>query len=373
MSSGTGRALVVAQSALHDEPWMSHSDEYARVLAQILAADLVQLERRPTRAAAVLQHRYRVRNAAAKLAPLRTFELATPRPAYDVAVVVVNNLEQLGRLAAVRSWRSVAPCRIGIVTEVWPPFVASASVALADMSHHFEHLFVGVHGVVEQMRSATSAAVTYLPPAADVLAVEPVHPGERDHDVVNLGRRDPAQHELLRRSVGRYHAPTPPRRGVGDLAAHRREYLQLVGSGRFHVANFARFDQPEVRGDVCDYGYRYFEALAAGSVLVGTHPEGEPEQIVFGGAAPFLDLPLGATTVPPALRRALDDPDLAADLALRHRGLALEGHDVLHRWEAVAAATGLGTAPGAEARRHLLEERRRDLERTGSWRPVQPQ
>jgi hypothetical protein len=354
-------ALVVSQSALDREPWMSHSDEYARVLTEILDADLVQVGRRSTFVASRLHDRFRIRNALAVLPWTRTFELHPPRRRYDLAVVVVNNLDQLGRIAAMPRWRGLARRRIAIATEAWPPFVEQG-VVLQRMRRDFDHLFIGVLGVVDRVRELSGTDVSFLPPAADVLAVEVVAPDRRPFDVVNLGRRDPSQHRVLEEWAsggGRYHSPAGPPAQIRSHRRQRHEYLSTVASGRFHVANHARFDDPHVSCGLREYGYRYFEALAAGAIVVGDHPTGPVEHIVFPGGTPFLEFPVGARSLPSDLARTLGDPTRIAELAARHRNLALTEHDVLHRWERMSAAAGLdGSTPGAARRRAELERRR---------------
>lgn len=352
-------ALVVSQSDLHDEAWMSHSDEYARVLATMLDADLVQLSCRDSVVARVLRDRYRLRNVASGLPWTRTFEIAPPRQTYDVAVVVVNNLHQLRRMAAVPQWRSIADLRIAIVTELWPPAIEVSRPTLDEIGHDVDHVFVAVDGVVSDLERTSGVAVSFLPPAADAFAAPVVRPRARPFDVVNLGRRDPAQHAVLRSWAHErgtsYHAPETPAPRVGDHAAHRREYLTRVGSGRFHVANVARFDDPDVAQGHREYGYRYFEALATGAVVVGDHPPIGMQRRVFGDDVPFLHLPVGATALPDDLDRVLSDLDVATDLAVRSRRLALQGHDVLHRWLEIARTVEVGEFAGVARRREALE------------------
>jgi hypothetical protein len=361
---GSGRAapldaVVVSSRRLWDLPWTAYCTELESVLAELLDADTVEIERRDGRIAAALAPRFRARNVAARWSSLRSFDWELPDRRYDLALVVVNDLRQLGVLAALPSWRSLARTFVAYVYEIWPAWVPAASPVIDQVVEHLDHLFVGIRVGAEAVQASTSTPVSFLLPAVDTLAIGPaVTVDDRRIDVSNRGRRDPRQHALLvdwARRTGAFYEFDTLRDGiVADPLEHRRHYYEQTTRSRAFVANPARFDLPELSAGAVEVGLRYLEALACGTVLVGDHPRGSSCRRVLGDPPGVAVLPAGAPTLGVELEQLLGDPATLHELGLANRAWALGHHDVVHRWEVMAAALGIGGTPGVDERRAAL-------------------
>ncbi len=352
-------ALVVSPRRLWDLPWTAYCTELESALAQVLGAETIEIERGEGRLATALAPRFRVRNLAATWTPVQAFSWRPPQRRHDLAIIVVNDLRQLGVLGALRSWRAAATVFVAYVYEIWPTWLPAAAPVIDDVVDRLDHVFVGIRTGADALRARTSTPVTFVPPAVDVLAVEPVTTsGARRIDVSNRGRRDPRQHELLHawaQRTGRfYEFDTLQQATVVDPVEHRRHYYEQIARSRAFVANPARFDLPELSAGATEVGLRYLEALACGTALLGDHPAGSGIRRVLEDPPGMLVLPTGAGALDAGLEHLLGDEAALHELGVANRAAALDRHDVVHRWDVMAAALGVGPVPGAARRQAEL-------------------
>lgn len=352
-------ALVVSPRLLWDLPWTAYCTELESALARMLGAGTIEIERGEGRCAMALAPRLRARNLAARWTPVQAFRWRPPSRRHDLAIIVVNDLHQLGVLGALRSWRAAATVFVAYVYEIWPSWLPAASSVIDDVVDHLDHVFVGIRAGAAALSGLTATPVTFVPPAVDVLAVEPASTsGARRIDVSNRGRRDPRQHELLRawaQRTGRfYEFDTLQQATVADPLEHRGHYYEQIARSRAFVANPARFDLPDLSAGATEVGLRYLEALACGTALLGDHPAGSSIRQVLDDPPGMLELPTGADALGAELEQLLADEVALHRLGVANRAAALDRHDVVHRWDVMAAALGAGTVSGVERRRAEL-------------------
>lgn len=361
-TTGAPRVAILSQRALWNAPYLSHLVEVEDVLAEMLDADILDFTRGNGFVARSLEDRTRLRAAVNPIARFRTYDLPPPDQPYDLAIVVTNNTFQLTLLDSVPQWRTFATKFVGIMTEAWPQWLPGAQRALETIISQFDHLFVSVECVVDHIARVSGTPVTYLPHGVDVLGF-PSYEGEgRRIDVTNLGRRGAAQHRVIADWCAAterfYEFDTGPMGTIDSHHEHRAQFRERCARSSAFISNYARFDQPDVRHGVIEFGLRYIEGLAAGCIIVGEHPERDRCAAVLGDidAAGLVDLPIEATVVPDVLVELLGDRDARDRVHRANRILAVERHDVLHRWEHMATALGMPETDGVRARRAALAD-----------------
>lgn len=364
-NAGPPRTVLISQRDLWDAPWFSYVVEFESVLAELLEARTLRITTRDGHIANALRDRYRLRSVLASLPLARAFSLEQPAEHYDLGIIVVNDLQQLGILASLPGWRKMADRFIAFVVELWPSWVAAARPAVDDVVSKMTAVFSTIERTTVDLRELSGTDVHFLPPGVDTLFVDPpADSGRRYVSVSNRGRRDPAQHEMLRRwatASGRvYEFDTGSLTSVEGHFVHREHYYEQCARSKVYVTNFARFDQPQLRDGAEELGLRYFEGIAAGCVLAGQHP-GDDRVARLVGDVHVVDMPIGATEMPAPLRDLLDDDDRIAAAGRANRLLALQRHDVLHRWDVVRSRLDLPTTAVAEQRRLRLEDAARKL------------
>jgi hypothetical protein len=296
-----------------------------------------------------------LRNAARAAGPVvaraarRRTELGS---GYDVAFVTVMSFRDLWLLAGL-DLRSVAERRICLVLELWTPEI-----------HHFDlfrdvlEQFDAVYNVMESSCPALAAAIKspvhFLPTGTDTALHCPPAIVPRQLDVLSLGRRCPVQHAELvdaaRRGRVSYQFDSLRGASLDDWSEHR---LNIAGQGQratFYIAHRAKFDVPWESEQCEDFGNRFFDAGAAGSIPLGEIPTTAGFRSYFPAVDDMVRVPTGTSGIVKALLAYLEDADRCLAVS---RGLvvdALRRHDWLHRWTTMLGGVGLEPSTAAVRR-----------------------
>jgi hypothetical protein len=211
--------------------------------------------------------------------------------------------------------------------------------------------------------------VGVVPPMLDVLAF-PVRK-ELEHRTIDVfcpGKVPAAQNELLRawaqRSEGSYQPNIGQLGAVTSVDQHRKIFTSMATRARLFVTNHSTYGGR--RGLHRGVDTRFFEAMAAGCVLVGDLPVESRMFAEYVAPAEPLGFPFDRKRIPEAVLEALDDPEQSQRRGAVSRATALRNNDVAHRWRQMAEAVGISVAPGIEARIAQLAELAEHGELNGS-------
>jgi len=206
--------------------------------------------------------------------------------------------------------------------------------------------------------------VDVVPAMLDVLAF-PVRPdpAHRTIDVFCPGPVPTVQNQLLRQwaslNDGSYQQNIGQLGAVNSLDQHRKIFTSMATRARVFLTNHERYSQRQLgpgRDGYQGVNTRFYEAMAAGCVLIGDLPHGSRQFAEFVRPAGPLNFPLDAERLPRDVLEALDDPAYAQELGSVARATALRRNDVAHRWKHMAALAGIPDSPGIEARITQLAE-----------------
>lgn len=279
-----------------------------------------------------------------------------PRPHYDVAVFVGLTIWDLALLEAIGDLRRMADRVIAWIPELWTseltdPRLNHEPYAIADA------LFVGTKDPVAKLGTIVPCRVHFVPLAADVtrFAAVPLS-ARRPIDVLGIGRRDPDLHRALldwsRKDNRLYVYDTISGMRVDDIDAHRQNLGDTCRRADIAITHYAKHDMPSVVGGQREMPGRLWEGLASGVLMAGFAPD-EALQTELIGEPVVVELP-------PEPSAAIDIVDELhrGDHGDRRRhqvGLALRGHDWVHRWRDIFELSGVGVPPGLLQRIDRLE------------------
>lgn len=349
---------MVTLRGVRPVPWYGGLVQAEDVLARCLGARMHAVELaapRYGRAPVASPHVHRVL-AVTRLGHPYRLDPPPAGPRSDVVLLLANDLHDVSMLLGLRQWSELGEVVLVHVAEISPRDLKLYPDVVRHLCDRADHLFTGTEGLPhERLRRGRVRTVSVVPPLLDVLGF-PTRPlaEQRTIDVLNVGRRDRTQHELLRQwaidNDGYYVRDTGYIPTVTSLADHRETYAATCSRAGVFITNFARFDQPEQHGGVWEVGTRFYEGMAAGCVLAGELPV---RSTVFRERiAPIepVSFPLGATSLPAGLLAVLSDPHAAEDRRRMSRAAALRAHDAAHRWQEMAAIAGLPSSPAIAAR-----------------------
>jgi len=269
------------------------------------------------------------------------------------------DLGDVGELLDVdESWTSFATTRVLIVSEAWPGDLAMYGPKILAVLQSFDAVFTcmennGLEGVAD-----STTSLRHLPHGVVTDSYSPSLSGRRPIGILNYGRRDPVQHDVLRRwsegAGGWYHYDTMGLGRTQDPVDHQRVLGRLLSESSFSVCNFGRFDESDRRQGAKELGARFYEALGAGCVIVGDFPGTPIFEAHFADVPGKVAFPLGASHCPDEIARLIAAPEELARIHRVHRALALDQHDIAHRIAQVLADVGFDLPPALSDRQAEL-------------------
>jgi len=306
-------------------------------------------------------------------APLRN----DPRPGrsrYDLLFVWVHSAGELNRAQPLSQYLDLADVTVACVDELWKSDLFQRTGELA-LLRRFDQLYSPSAGTIQALAELTSRPSHYLPPSIDALRFCPFPANRpREIDVYLMGRRRLELHRALREvtaATNRFYLfDTSGHTAVFDYAEHRERLAELIGRTRYFVVDFAKADWADQIGDQQEFGVRYFEAAAAGAVLIGRAPRTATFQEVFG----WRDSVIPIADEPGSVRELLDELDRDTERVLRIRREnvlhSLRRHDHVYRWQQILANAGLAPLPAVQERQRRLEERAKRVEDDSGAAPL---
>jgi len=285
----------------------------------------------------------------------RDFELFFP---------VFNHPYELYALATIPGWRQrchKAACFINeVFSEMLPQYLLEL---LAD----FDHVFIGHRHCAQEVARITGRPCTYLPPAADVLRFTPNTIDQpRPIYVCNIGRRSVVTHEALlklaKRQQSFYYYDTVAPSGtnrtfrVENPAEHRFMLATILKHSCYFIANRGHINTPELSVGREEVSARFYEGVAAGTVMIGEAPRIEEFNRQFDWPDAVIHVPFDSPDIGRILADLNDDPERLSAIRRNNVREAALRHDWLHRIQAVFAALALAPSEGMRARAHQLEQ-----------------
>lgn len=364
-----GRVLLLSMRRLAGLVAYSITYEFEDVIAQVTGADRVDAGGETVldfsrRSYKLLRYATGSRGLARALSPPPS--VVHLEHDYDLFFPTFNHAYELYALASIPGWRK--RCRVAacFVSELW---VQQLPHYLLELLADFDHVFVGMHGLVDQIGHITGRPCTYLPLAADVLTFSPLsRPAARVIDVCNIGRRSEVTHaamlHLARERSLFYYYDTIAASGadhkqrtfqVQDAGEHRLLLANLLRRSRFYLANRSRANQPEFTNGHEEISGRFYEGSAAGTVMLGEPPANAVFQNLFDWRDAVIHAPFDSPDIASILSRLEQDPERLARIGRDNARNAALRHDWLHRLRMVYDTLNLTPTPGMLARAQQLQ------------------
>lgn len=370
--TGTPRIVLASRRGVEQKVWQASQLEFEDVVAQI--DDVAWCLPRPLAGGPVLHLAHGALNRAGR--PLGRARRARMRPPLtsadgaDLFFAVFADASEIGMLPHVTRTARDARARVAWLVELWSPQLARASDYLRQL-RGFDHVIVSNRSVVEAVERMSGVPCTYLPLAIDTERYAPPAYGapERTVDVASWGRRLPGTHAPLVRAMADqelfYHFDTVSGPwSVLDHAEHRLAQARLLQRTRYSIV-YRINDEPDRTGRTGgeeSLTNRYFEALAAGTIMLGS----APDSVEWVDAFPWPDAVVPLAAPAPGIVQTIRELDRDPDRLERARASAvttfLRRHDWAHRWREVLALVGMDEHPLLTRRLDRLDARRRAWE-----------
>ena len=280
---------------------------------------------------------------------------------YDLLFCIVSLSPDLLTIGALGDLRARAARAVCWVQELWVNDIAKLGPQL-DILNSFDHVLCTLAGSVDALAQRLDVPVTYMPWGVDTELFCP-YPQELDRviDVINISRANDTTHNALvsyaRETGAFYDFPTVT--GIYDAfspAEHRRLYADRLKRSRYFFAHMAKVARQVERGTQEEFGARYIEGVASGTVVLGDRLSTPGFENNLGWTDSVIEVPYECASVASIIEELDSQPERLAEARRRNVLNALRRHDHLHRWEKVLDVAGLPHTDGMRLRRSRIDE-----------------
>jgi hypothetical protein len=285
----------------------------------------------------------------------------------DVLLVLARDLGDASVLVGLPGWNELGEQVLVHIESVTEWALRRYADVVGHLRRKADALFCACEmpplGYLRTMHGRLST-VDVVPPMLDVLAF-PVRedPAHRTIDVFCPGPAPAGQNQLLRSwaslNDGSYQQNIGQLGAINSLDQHRKIFTSMATRARVFLTNHERYSQRRIgptRDSHQGVNPRFYEAMAAGCVLIGDLPHGSRQFAEYVRPSTPLSFPLDAERLPPEVQEVLDDAGHCEEMGAVARATALRRNDVVHRWKHMITLAGIPSSPGIEARITQLAE-----------------
>ncbi len=281
-----------------------------------------------------------------------------PKAHYDLFLAVCGAPADLLMVNAVRNWREVCKTSICLIDELWVRDMAGHRHFLRILEK-FDVVMLYYSQSVDALSERIRRKCVYLPPGVDTTLFSPYPaPPKRVVDVYSIGRRSETTHQALLRMASEdglfYLHDTIAGDQAIDPSQHRALFANVAKRSRYFMVNPGLFDRPDKRGNQIEIGNRYFEGIAAGTILVGERPNNQEFDRLFDWPDVVIPLAYNSPDINLLIRELDRQPERQDRIRRTNVAQALLRHDWVYRWEAMLKTAGLEPMPELFERKERL-------------------
>lgn len=269
-------------------------------------------------------------------------------------------------IASINSFKDLhKKCKFAVcyMVEIW-------NIDLPKVKHfieffdNFDLIVVGTahSNVVENVKKITGLPCEYLAPGVNAAKFYPDLDKPRPFDVCSLGRRSSVTHEALlalaedKKIVYYYDAQGGANLRRSDYQEHRTFTSTILKNSRYFIANHAKINQPNKSGEQHEIGYRFFEGVAAGSILLGKPPQVEAFDQNFDWPNAVIPIKFDEPDIGNVIANLDSQPALLKEIQTNNVVNSLLKHDWVYRWERILEILDLPPMQAMENRKFYLRK-----------------
>jgi len=357
MNHARPRILLFSERNLYErEVWRCPFWEFEQILQEIDSVDVLAPKR-----AGSYEQRLRV---SLKLGNYLKAPLISPGIApihldkdYDVFFTIIEKPGEALNIQAIKKLKQHCKKLVCWVTEFYVWNMKTHRSSLEMLKEFDEVIFMA--SLYEPFKNILPGRVQYLAAGVDALRFSPYpNPPERCIDVLSIGRRSEKTHEALlklARDQGIFYMyDTIDDLHAYNLNEHRALVQNMAKRSRYFIVNPGKVDRPEETGGQSEFGYRYFEAAAPGTIMIGERPKNKEFDKIFTWEDAVINVPFGSENIGEVMKELDRQPERQARIRRENMLQALMNHDWGYRWESLLQTVGLEPLPALLERKQRL-------------------
>lgn len=279
---------------------------------------------------------------------------------YDLFVMKCLFLRDLTSLNALKGWRQRCRTAVCWIMESWVSELHKSKGHLKALSQ-FDYVFINCSASVKPIQEIIQRPCYYIPPGVDAIQFSP-YPDSPDRciDVYNLGRRSTVTHEILLEMAEQrkifYVYDTINKLDTSNPSQHRRLVANMAKRSRYFFVNTGKIDLSSETQKQAEIGPRFFEGIAAGTVMLGDYPDTEAFKNNFDWPDSVIRMPFDAENIEEILIDLDSQKERLEKIRKNNVTQSLLRHDWVYRWREILKIAGIEPKPALIAREKQLKE-----------------
>jgi hypothetical protein len=280
---------------------------------------------------------------------------------YDLFILYAQYHIDLIQLPAVKGLKDHCKTSILWINEMWADVVPRLKSYLSVLGE-FDYVVIGLKGTVKTVSDAIKKHCHWVPVGVDAIRFSPYpDPPPRVIDIYNIGRIWEGVHQAFLNHAANSRLfyvydtlDNISNSQVKDYRLHRELFANMAKRSRFFFVAPAKMNTPgETKGQI-EIGMRYFEGLAAGTVMIGQVPGCDYFRSMFDWPDAVIEIRPDGADASNVLTSLSAQPRRLAEISRRNAAEALLRHDWVYRWEQILDIAGLKPTPELESRKNRL-------------------
>lgn len=276
---------------------------------------------------------------------------------YDLFFAVVYFPSDLLNIKHVKGWKDRCRTSICWLNEIWAPDIINDKYFLRILAQ-FDYVLIPLAGSIKPVQEVIKRKCLYLAHGVDAILFCPYpNASRRVIDVYSIGRYSEETHQALLRMLKNgkifYVYDTTQGSIVNNPEEHRFLFANMAKRSRYFIVNPGKRDDPGETGGQIEFGNRFFEGAASGTIMIGETPKNKQFAKVFDWPDAVIHLPFGSDKIDTIINELDAHPDRQEKIRRDNVVQSLLHHDWVYRWEAVLKIAGLDPMP------QLLERKKR--------------
>lgn len=356
---GKPRVLLFSNRNIYDHlVWRCPFREFERILQEVDSVDLLAPEPTPWYSNG--------RRAAMRLGEFVSLPINPGIPTikiereYDIFITVCERVSELLHMKALKGLRDKCKTTVCWLPEFYIKDIPTYKSCVEVLSQ-FDYV-IFMFAANDPFKRIINGIGQYLPAGVDTLNFCPYpNPPARSIDVLSIGRRAPITHkallEMAREDQKFYAYDTIDALKGYNLDEHRLMTANMAKRSRYFIVSPGKFDKPEETGGLSEFGYRYFEAAAPGTIMIGMRPYNNKEfDKIFTWQDAVIEVPFTSDEIVSVIRNLDKEPERQMKIRQTNMTQCLLNHDWVYRWEAILDLVGMQSLPMLQNRKRRLQE-----------------
>jgi hypothetical protein len=350
--------LFSHRNIFEPQVWRCSFQEFEKVIQEVDSVDLI--------APNAKRWYWQGKRAALRLGEFVNIPLnpgvstATVDRDYEMFFTICDGASDLLHLKALKGWRDRCKKTVCWLPEFYVKDIPTYKSCIEILRQFDYVVFMYVNN--EPFKEIIKGRGQYLPAGIDTLRFCPYpNPPTRCIDVLSIGRRAPVVHKALMRMAeedGKFYVyDTIDALRAYNLDEHRSMVANMAKRSRYFIVSPGKFDRPDQTGGQIEFGYRYFEAAAPGTIMIGMRcvPNQEFEKI-FNWKDAVIEVPFSSDAIVDTIRELDKQPDRQMQISQTNTLQCLLHHDWAYRWESVLKFVGMEPLSSLDGRKARLQK-----------------